>query len=65
MPVMQEGAIRAARSHDQADDRARDHALRLGASSRRPELLFFFLLFTGGTIRFFSISAFVAVVAHR
>lgn len=35
MPVMQEGSIRTARPHDQADTRARDHALRLGASGRR------------------------------
>jgi len=35
MPVVQERAIRAARAHDQADDGARDDALRLGASGRR------------------------------
>jgi hypothetical protein len=29
MPVMQEGAIRAARARDQAGARARGHALRL------------------------------------
>jgi hypothetical protein len=34
MPVMQEGPIRAARARDQTDPRARDHALRLGASGR-------------------------------
>src|SRR5258708_19445457 len=35
MPVVQERAILAARAHDQAHPRARDHALRLGASGRR------------------------------
>jgi len=34
MPVMQERAIRAASSHDQADARAGDRALRLGTSGR-------------------------------
>jgi hypothetical protein len=34
MPVVQEGAIRAARAYDQADRDARDHALCLGASGR-------------------------------
>ncbi len=32
MPIMQEGSLRAAGAHDQADGKARDHALRLGAS---------------------------------
>ncbi len=32
MPLVQEGAIRAAAAHDQADDAARHHALCLGAS---------------------------------
>jgi hypothetical protein len=31
-PLVQEGAIRAASSHDQADRNARDHTLRLGSS---------------------------------
>jgi hypothetical protein len=34
MPVVQETAKRAARTPDQADRDARDHALRLGASGR-------------------------------
>jgi hypothetical protein len=34
MPVVQEGALCAARSHDQADGEARDHVLPLGASRR-------------------------------
>ena len=34
MPVVQEGPIRAARPHGQADRDARDHALSLGASGR-------------------------------
>jgi hypothetical protein len=38
MPVMQETAIRAACAHDH-DATARDHALRLGASGRRCEVM--------------------------
>jgi hypothetical protein len=34
MPIMQERAVRAARAHDQADPRARDRGLCLGASGR-------------------------------
>ena len=34
MPVLQKGAMRAARSHDQADARAGDRGLCLGASGR-------------------------------
>jgi hypothetical protein len=33
MPLMQEGPLCAARAHDQADARARDHALRQGEYS--------------------------------
>src|ERR1700738_2668658 len=35
MPVMSLAAILSARAHDQADARARDHALCMGASGRR------------------------------
>jgi hypothetical protein len=34
MPIMQEGPLRAAGAHDQADRDARDHALQVGASGR-------------------------------
>jgi hypothetical protein len=34
MPIMQEGPLRAARAHDQANGNARDHTLLLGASGR-------------------------------
>jgi hypothetical protein len=34
MSVMQEGPIRAAGPHDQADGNTRDHALQMGASGR-------------------------------
>src|SRR4051794_26633588 len=34
MQIMQEGSLRAARSHDQADRYARDRGLRLRASGR-------------------------------
>ena len=32
MPILQEGAIRAAGAHDQVDSGARDHTVCLGAS---------------------------------
>src|SRR3954454_3561810 len=35
MPVMQEGPLRTARTHDQADRDARDRALPVGASGAR------------------------------
>jgi hypothetical protein len=34
MPVLQEGPLRAAGAHDQADRDARDHALQMGAPGR-------------------------------